>query len=140
MKRFLAVFAIIALALSFTPVKSHAQVLTLKSQYGLTVDTVTTTEVKYLTLATPVTGYQKVLTVEFYAAEIGSVTTAASVQVQGSLDGTNYYNIGSAYTMTDVAAQVTSVKFTDFGDVYIRVKVTGTTGVNKIYAKVLARK
>lgn len=137
MKKFILI-AIIGL-IAFVSKPATAQVTNLLSQYSLTVDTVDNTETLYLTLASTISGYRKVVTVQFLATEI-SGTTAGTAQVQGSLDGTNYYNLGSAYTLTDVASQCTSITLTDWGSLYLRVKVTGSgTMSDKIYAKVLTR-
>ena len=118
--------------------EAKAQVTTMYSQYSLSVDTVTSA-VKYLTPTSTISGYRKVLTVQFLATEI-SGTTAGTAQVQGSLDGTNWYNLGSAYTLTDVASQCTSFSFTDWASLYIRLAVTPSgTMSDKIYAKFLTR-
>lgn len=110
----------------------------LTSQYGNSVDTVVNTATKYLN--SPVlSGYKKVVTVQFIGVKI-SGTVAGTAQLQASLDGTYFYNVGSAFTLTDVASQTTSFKVTDFGDLYLRVAVTGSgTMSNKIYAKFLSR-
>lgn len=129
---------LIAFTMALVAPKADAQVTNMLSQYSLTVDTVTTGS-KYLTAPSTISGYKKVVTIQFLAVEI-SGTTAGTAQVQGSLDGTNYYDIGSAYTLTDVASQVTSFIVSDFGSLYLRLKVTASgTMSDKIYAKFLTR-
>lgn len=137
MKRIFFIAALIA-SLSFC---ASAQVKDLKSQYNLNEDTVTNAATKYLTLATSNTlgYYYKVVTVQFWATKI-SGTVGGTAQLQGSLDRTNWYNVGSAVTLTDVAGQITAFKVSDSGDPYYRVAVTGTgTMAVKISAKLLAR-
>lgn len=55
-----------------------------------------------------------------------SGTAGGTVKMQGSLDGTNYTDIGSAYTVTDVASQSTMFYVTGPLPYYIRVLQTGT--------------
>jgi hypothetical protein len=148
MKKLIAILlsAFVLVAVSAPHVKAQTPAVTsLTSQYYLTVDTVTNTATKYLTYQTaagvnaPLSGYKKIVTVTFKAVEI-SGTTGGTAQVQGSLNGTDWYNIGSAYTLTDVASQVTSFTVTDWGAIYLRVAVTGTgTMSDKIYAQFLPR-
>lgn len=130
-------FLLIAL-LSVGAMISHAQTAMTSAAYPANaVDTVTNTATKYL-VSKAIKGAD-VVTVQFYATEI-SGTTGGTATLQGSLDGTNWYTIGSAYTLTDVASQCTSFKVTSFGDLYLRVAVTGTgTMSDKVYAKWLAR-
>ena len=135
MKKLLVLLAFIGAAFA-TANKAQAQVTNLLSQYALTVDN---TETLYLSPTATISGYRKVITIQFLAVEV-SGTTGGTAQVQGSLDGTNFFNIGSAYTLTDVASQVTSFTVTDWGCLYLRLKVTGTgTMSTKIYAKYLGR-
>lgn len=55
-----------------------------------------------------------------------SGTGAGTVQLYGSLDGTNYTAIGSAYTITDVATQSQVFYVTAPLAVYIKVLATGS--------------
>lgn len=136
MKKLLILILVAALAMVIAP-ESKAQI-SMKSQYALTEDTVTNGATKYLT-SSVINGYKKVVVVQFIATEI-SGTTGGTATLQGSLDGSNWYTIGSAYTLTDVATQSTSFSITDFGHLYLRVAVTGTgTMSDKIYAKFIAR-
>ena len=133
MKKFLMI-AVVSL-LGFA---AHSQTSLKSAAYPAnTLDTVTNTATKYL-VSGAIKG-AKTVTVSFTATEI-SGTTGGTATLQGSLDGSHWYTIGSAYTLTDVAAQTTSFKITDFGDLYLRVAVTGTgTMSDQIQAKFLAR-
>lgn len=101
------------------------------------IDTVTNTATKYLVSGR--LGKGATVTVQFTATEI-SGTTAGTATLQGSLDNSNWYTIGSAYTLTDVAAQTTAFKVTTPNEVYLRVAVTGSgTMSDQIKAKYLLR-
>lgn len=141
MKKILIISGLFLLAFSLV---ADAQVYALKSQYNLTVDTITSAA-KRLTLKKAdntvlgTVGFARVAIVQIDAIEI-SGTTGGTAQVQGSLDGVTWYNIGSAFTLTDVAAQTTSVKITDGDGLYISVLFTPTgTMSDKVYAKLLRR-
>lgn len=141
MKKFLIISGFFMLAFSLV---SDAQVYSLKSQYNNTVDTITSAA-KRMTLKKAdntvmgTVGYAKVAIIQIDAIEI-SGTTGGTAQVQGSLDGVTWYNIGSAYTLTDTAAQTTVVKITDGDGLYLSVLFTPTgTMSDKVYAKLLRR-
>lgn len=128
----------LAVAVSFTTTAQTSLV----SQYSLTVDTVTNSGTKYLTIPAAVKGFYKTCSVQFYASEI-SGTTAGTATLQYSLDNSNWYSVprDSVYTLTDVSTQSFGWQLKDWGDLYLRVKVTGSgTMADKIYAKVLYRK
>ena len=55
-----------------------------------------------------------------------SGTGAGTAQLQGSLDGVNYVNIGSAYTITNVATQTTTFTITAPVPKYLKVLNTGS--------------
>ena len=55
-----------------------------------------------------------------------SGTGAGTVKVQGSLDGTNYKDIGSAYTITDVTTQSCTFYVTAPLPQYVKVLTTGS--------------
>jgi hypothetical protein len=55
-----------------------------------------------------------------------SGTGAGTVQMQGSLDGVKYTNIGSAYTITDVSTQSAYFSISGPLPVYIKVLSTGS--------------
>lgn len=55
-----------------------------------------------------------------------SGTGAGTVQLQASLDGTNYFNVGSASTITNVASQVFGFTNTAPVPVYLQLLCTGS--------------
>lgn len=55
-----------------------------------------------------------------------SGTGAGSTQLQGSLDGVNYVNIGSAYTITNTATQSTAFYVAAPVPQYLKVLSTGS--------------
>lgn len=75
-------------------------------------------------------GYYGIV-IQAKATEI-SGTSAGTIKVQGSLDGTNYTDIGSAYTVTDVASQSTMFYVTTALPTYIRVLQTGSGTMSSI--------
>lgn len=111
----------------------------LKSTYSLNSDTIVNTATKYLYLAAPISGYQKVVTVNVNLTEI-SGTTGGTITLEESLDGTNYYSAfygtDSTYSFTpaDVASQSYKFKLTDFRGRYLRVKYVGTGTMSTIIA------
>lgn len=136
MKKLLFVFLVLI------SISSFAQ-STLKSQYNLTEDTVVNTATKFLTLggATVASAGEKSSTVQvvFDAVEI-SGTTGGTATPQASIDGVNWYNVGTAYTLTDVASQVSAWTLTGFPHKYLRIAVAGAgTMSDKIHAKVLIK-
>jgi hypothetical protein len=60
-----------------------------------------------------------------------SGTVAGSAKLQGSIDGTNWIDVGSAYTITDVATNVAVFEPTKLSFKYYRIYVA-TTGTCKI--------
>jgi hypothetical protein len=129
----------VAIITAFVSTPAKSQAISLVSQYSSTVDTVTNSATKYLTAPAPISGYKKLITIQFWAVEI-SGTTAGTAQVQASLDGSIWYNIGSAYTLTDVASQTNGFTITDWGSLYLRVAITGSgTMSDKVYSKYLVR-
>lgn len=55
-----------------------------------------------------------------------SGTAAGTMQLSGSLDGTNYVNIGSAYTITNVTAQSTVISIVTPVPKYLKFLSTGS--------------
>lgn len=55
-----------------------------------------------------------------------SGTGAGTAQLQGSLDGVNYVNIGSAYTITNVTTQTTTFSIAAPVPKYLKVLNTGS--------------
>lgn len=128
----------LAVSISFT---STAQI-NLISQYNNTVDTVVDAATKYLTVPTVVKGFQKAISVQFYTSKI-SGTVAGNATLQYSLDGTNFYSLpkDSVYTLTNVTTQSFGWQIKDWGDLYLRIKFTGSgTMSNRVFARVLFRK
>lgn len=70
-----------------------------------------------------------------------SGTAAATVKLQGSVDGLQYSDIGSSYTVTDVASQTASFVVAPSSYQYYRLQIvpTGTQSV-KVITPVLIRK
>lgn len=70
-----------------------------------------------------------------------SGTGAGTVQVQGSLDGVNYVNLGSAFTITNVATQSQVFYLTAPLPHYVKVLSTGsgTESVQQVVYYVLRR-
>lgn len=70
-----------------------------------------------------------------------SGTAAATVKLQGSIDGLSWSDIGSSYTVTDVASQTASFTVVPSSWQYYRLNIvpTGTQSV-KVTTPVLVRK
>lgn len=126
-------------------VASYAQSpVNLKSQYGLTVDTVTSTAAKYLTSPVIRPKYDAI-SVVLHATEI-SGTTAGTATLEASHDGVVWYSYYTgkdstySYTLTDVATQAYRWTIHTWEDIYLRVKVVGISTPNvKIYADYVAK-
>lgn len=67
-----------------------------------------------------------------------SGTGAGTVQLQSSLDGTNYVNVGSAFTITNVTTQSTVFTVTAPIPKYVKVLATGS-GTESVVQTVLYR-
>lgn len=95
---------------------------TVKNQYGL------------------IGGFNAVVTVQSIITKL-SGTGAGSVKLQGSLDGLNWVQVGSTYTITDVASQTVAFTVSPSSYAYYRINVTPTgTQSQTIESKVLIRK
>ncbi len=101
-------------------------------------DTITNAVTKYQLGI--VRGYNEIITVQPTFTKI-SGTAAATVKIQGSVDGVSYNDIGSSYTVTDVASQSTAFIITPSSYQYYRLSIvpTGTQSV-KVVTPVLVRK
>lgn len=101
-------------------------------------DTITNAVTKYQLGI--VRGYNEIITVQPTFTKI-SGTAAATVKVQGSVDGVSYNDIGSSYTVTDVASQSTAFIITPSSYQFYRLSIvpTGTQSV-KVTTPVLVRK
>lgn len=119
MKKFLAIVLLIT-SLFFTG-QVHAQRATVMPLAAGDTVTDAGTASKVITATA---GYSGIV-ISAKATEI-SGTSAGTIQIQGSLDGTNYELIGTAYTVTDVASQVKTFYISGPLPVYIRVLQTGS--------------
>ncbi len=101
-------------------------------------DTITNAVTKYQLGI--VRGYNEIITVQPTFTKI-SGTAAATVKIQGSVDGVSYNDIGSSYTVTDVADQSTAFIITPSSYQYYRLSIvpTGTQSV-KVTTPVLVRR
>jgi hypothetical protein len=78
-----------------------------------------------------ITGGYSGIAVTAIATEI-SGTSGGSIKIQGSPDGTNYDDIGSAYTVTDVASQSKTFYITAPLPVYLKVLQTGAGTMSSV--------
>lgn len=86
-------------------------------------DTVSNTGVK--NQYTPqISGFVDILTFQYVITKI-SGTVAGSLVLQGTIDGVNYVNIGSAVTPTDVALQSGVFALTSHNYITYRISYTG---------------
>ena len=81
-----------------------------------------------------------VLAFHFKATKV-SGTVAGTAKLQGSMDGTNWIDVGSAYTLTNVATNVAVFEPTKLSFRYYRIYVatTGTCKIKPVTASTLAR-
>lgn len=100
------------------------------SPTGVTSDTIATDTTKYLYTAL-INGVKKILNIVVTATEL-SGTTSGTLSVEGSVDGTSWYDVYNSadstfsYTMLDQAgAQVYRWKIENASDKYYRVKAAG---------------
>ena len=120
MKKILFILSTIAIC-----TVTQAQTGNLTATNGLTLDTVTNTGIKNLTIGT--TGKLKfdgagsfILTVTKISGTVGGTAT-----LQGSHNGTDWAGIATAYTVTD-ATQTKSFDFDRSKYTYYRINVVGT--------------
>jgi hypothetical protein len=97
MKKYTLILALLVIGLSTYAQKGSAVKMPLAIGDTI-VNTGTTSKI------IPLTGGYNGVAVQVVLAKI-SGTGAGTVQIQSSLDGVNYVNIGSAFTITDVATQ-----------------------------------
>jgi hypothetical protein len=119
---FLLVAVVIGLALQSNAQSATAMPLTAGDTV---VNTGTSSKVIRMTA-----GYAGIA-IQAKATEI-SGTSAGTIKVQGSLDGTNYNDIGNAYTVTDVASQTTMFYITAPVPTYVRVLQTGSGTMSSV--------
>lgn len=122
MKKLLFLLSIVCLAFSV-----NAQVGSMTTTNGLTLDTVTNTATKNLFIGSGTTGKMKfngsasfVLTVTKISGTVGGTAT-----LQGSHNGTDWAGIVAAYTITD-ATQTKEFEFDKSKFPYYRISVVGT--------------
>jgi hypothetical protein len=144
-KKLLAILTL-SLAIAVAALQPAAAQVQFKSQYGNTVDTVTSTAAKYLYVK-PIVGFYKTVAVYFNADEISGTTAGtASLEVStDSLHWSSYYasmDTSYNYSLQDVATpQGFRWLLKDFGDKYLRIKTAGSgTPSVKISAYYVARK
>jgi hypothetical protein len=130
MKNFIFL-AIVSILITVAGFESKAQIADMKSSYTLSSDTVTNGGTSYLGNVAPVKGSDKV-TIQVNCTEL-SGTTAGTITIQGSLDGTNFKAIPTEETQTgvatatalDVASQTFVWRFSGSPFPYYRVSWTG---------------
>lgn len=124
MKKLLFMFS---LMLAFVAVKAQVatniQSLISDTVHKAGLDTVINTGVKIQKIQIP--GYNDVLTFQGILNKI-SGTAGGSIVLQGSLDGINYINIGSAFTPTNVALQTFSFSLNPSTWLNYQIQYTGT--------------
>jgi hypothetical protein len=139
MKKLLIMMAFMLSLTGFSQTITSAAVGNLRSSPTHAVtDTITNAVTKYQIGV--IGGYNEIITVQPTFVKI-SGTAAATVKLQGSVDGTSYNDIGSSYTVTDVASQSTAFIVTPSSYQYYRLSIvpTGTQSV-KVTTPVLVRK
>lgn len=94
---------------------------TLKSRWGLTIDTVTNTATNYVSLQ--VQNWYQTVSIQAVVTKI-SGTAAGTVTLQGSNDGTNYVTVNTAYLNTGAPQYTTGAAAT-----LAVTNVTTTTGI-----------
>ena len=78
------------------------------------------------------TGSYSGVAIQVKVAKI-SGTAAGTVKIQGSLDGTNYEDIGSSYTVTDVSSQTKTFYISAPLPPYIKVLETGSGTMSAVF-------
>ena len=112
---------VVALVTSTT---ANAQIV---KEYSATKDSCVDTDNTSISI-NPATN--SVVAFHFKATKV-SGTVAGSAKLQGSIDGTNWIDVGSAYTLTNVATNVAVFEPTKLSFRYYRLYVA-TTGTCKI--------
>lgn len=126
MKKFITLIclsAFIVLGVTYHADAQKSKQGTLLSTSGKGLDTLANagTEVESLSL----NGYFGIVTIQTVFRKI-SGTAAATATLRGSIDGINYYAIGSPYTVTDVASQNVAFKIVPSEAKYYQLTVVGT--------------
>lgn len=132
MKKFILFLGVIVALIAATPVyEASAQAKIMKSEFGLATDTVTNTATQYVEVSIP--GNADFITFQAILTEI-SGTTAGTVSILGSLDGTTFKVLPvmdsqtglATATATDVAAQSFIWRLTGNPCPYYRISWTGS--------------
>lgn len=132
MKKIIFIFAAVALLLAFKPEVKAQGVYNLLSSYSSVKDTVSNAGTAYLQTG-PIADKTTTVTVVINATEL-SGTTAGTITLFGSLDGTNWIALTdstavpaiAAKTATDVATQSFMWRVSDNPVRYYRVSWTGS--------------
>jgi hypothetical protein len=130
MKKFL--FLVVACLAGFVSRTLAQEVVTIPLTAGDTI-TNTGTSSKIIKSTTGAAG----LVVQVVLTKL-SGTGAGTVQLQQSLDGTNYVNLGSAFTITNVTTQSTVFSVASPVPKFIKVLATGS-GTESVVQTVLYR-
>lgn len=138
MKKFITLVILSAgMLIGFAPEATAQFSGPLLSQYSLPLDTLSNATTKFEKVK--INGYFDVTTIQLVATKI-SGTAAATVTLQGSLDGVNFYTIGSTYTVTDVATQSAVFSINPSTALWYRLQVVGTgTQSVKLTAQYIVR-
>lgn len=120
------IFLLMLLAVSVAFASQAQRASTMALAAGDTVVN-TGTAAKVLTL----TGGYAGIAVTAIATEISGIS-AGTIKIQGSPDGTNYDDIGTAYTVTDVSTQSKTFYITSPVPVYLKVLQTGSGTMSSV--------
>lgn len=136
MKNIIAMLLLVLLGAFVMPTETKAQLVTLS--VSAADDTLTNTQTGNLTLTA--NSPRDVITFELKVVRV-SGTAAGTAKLQGSLDGTTWYDIGSAFTITNTATQSNVWTVTPSNFIYYRVNVAASgTMVIAPTGKALIRK
>lgn len=126
---------LLGLAISMFAMTGYGQVVSMTGANNLATDTVINAATKNLTVKVKGNGsFATVLTVTKISGTVGGTAT-----LQGSLDGVNFADLATAYTITD-GSQTKSYDFDRSKYVWYRFKVVGTGTMSaSISAKVLSK-
>jgi hypothetical protein len=136
MKNFILML-ICAIGLAFASTsESKAQLIDLS--VSAAEDTLTDAGTSNLT--TTIQGQRSVITFQLSVSRV-SGTAAGTAKLQGSINGTNFFDIGSAYTITNVASQHNVWIVTQSPYTFYRINIVGAgTQVIAPTGKALIRK
>lgn len=124
MKNLVFLFALV-IGLAFQSQAQRATVLPLAAG-----DTVTNTGSASKVIS-PITGSYSGIVIQATSTELTG-TSAGTIKVFGSLDGTNYDSLSAVYTITDVASQTRSFYLQAPLPVYLKVIQTGAGTMSSV--------